>query len=110
MDKIFKPERITKDLNSPVAVKEWTFLDRTFNMYLDSIQELAPDKLNILLSHVDHNMYDYIENCFHLTYEEAIKTLKNIYIKPTNEIFTYKLQKSRESLKFYSHNMNYQKL
>lgn len=95
MDKIFKPERITKDLNSPVAVKEWTFLHRIFNMYLDSIQELTPDKLNILLTHVDHNVYNYIKNCFHWTYEEVIQTLKKIYIKPTNEIFTYKLQQPK---------------
>ncbi len=39
-------------------------------------------------------MYDYIEDCN--TYEEAIQTLNNIYVKPTNEIFARHLSNRRQ--------------
>ena len=103
MDKVLKPERFNQDANLPVAAKEWKFWYRTFNNYLDVIQTLGLplDKLNVLLGHIDRSVYDYIEDCN--TYEEAIQTLNNIYVKPTNEIFARHLlsshrQKPSESI------------
>ena len=48
---------------------------------------LLLDKFNVLLGHIDRTVYDYIENCN--TYEEAIQTLEDIYVKPTNKIFAH---------------------
>ena len=95
MDKVLKPEKFNQDANSPVTAKEWKFWYRTFNNYLDVIQTLGLplDKLNVLLGHIDRSVYDYIEDCN--TYEEAIQTLNNIYVKPTNEIFARHLLSSR---------------
>ena len=54
---------------------------------MQSIQtaENPPDKLATLINFIAPNVYDYITDC--QTYENAIETLENIYVKPTNEIY-----------------------
>lgn len=59
------------------------------------------DKLRILVNFVSPTIYEYISECG--TYESAISTLKEIYIKPTNEVFarhllTIRKQQSGETL------------
>ena len=65
---------------------------------LDTIQTLGvtPDKSSVLLSHIDWIVYEFIKGCN--TYEEAIQTLENIYVKPTNEIFARHLLTSRHQI------------
>ena len=55
----------------------------------------------ILTNFIDHSVYDFISDC--LTYNDAVETLKSVYVKTKNEVFashilsTHK-QKSVESI------------
>lgn len=95
MDKVLNPEKFNQDPNAPIADKKWKCLYRKFVNYFDAIQafDVMLDKFTVLLSHIDITVHDYKERC--KTYEEAIQTLGNIYIKPSNEIFTRHLLTNR---------------
>ena len=58
----------------------------------------------LLINHVDPSAYDYIAE--YNEYDEAIEALRNMYIKPKNEIFARHMlatrkQKSGETLDQY---------
>ena len=104
MDRFLKPAVFDKDPNSPTASKEWTHWFRTFSNFLTAIEEHHPDKLNMLINYIDHNVYDYISECSN--YESAIEILKNLYVKPKNVVFARHLlatrkQKSGETIDEY---------
>jgi len=59
------------------------------------------DKLGVLTNFVSPRIYEAVADCS--TYEVAIKILKDLYVKPSNEIFARycvatRRQKARESL------------
>ena len=45
-----------------------------------------PDKLNLLINHVDASVYELISDV--TTYNDTIKSLESTYVKRPNPIFT----------------------
>lgn len=75
-----------------------------FSSFLNAIELHEPNKLNTLINHIDPSIYEYIAECDE--YEVAIEILRNMYVKPKNEIFARHLlssrrQQSSESLDEY---------
>ena len=90
MDRHLKPSRFDADHSSSSAAKEWTHWLRTFRNFIKAIEKAIPgeetiDKLEILTNFVSPNIYAYIADS--ASYEEAIKTLTSLFVKPSSEIF-----------------------
>ena len=85
MERFLRPERLDVDSNSPNASKNWKHWKATFENFLDSFTTPPTDKLSILVNFVSPNVYEIIAECN--DYASAIKTLKETYEKPVNEIF-----------------------
>ncbi|XP_063625652.1 uncharacterized protein LOC134797361 [Cydia splendana] len=86
MDKYLRPERFEGDPSQSTAAAEWEHWKKTFNNFL-AVQVLSSDqvKLNILINHLSPNVYNYISEC--QTYEQAIRVLDGIYVKPKNILY-----------------------
>ena len=62
-----KPERLRVDHNSQDAAKQWKHWARTFDNYLESLEQERRDgdpainKLRILTDSVDYKVLDYIK-------------------------------------------------
>ena len=86
-----KPERLSVDPNSQDAAKQWKHWARTFDNYLESLEQERRDgdpainKLRILTNSVDYKVFDYIEDSE--SYDAAIATLKALYVKTPNAVF-----------------------
>ena len=69
--------------------KEWWHWYRTFSNFVDSFPaepaRSNEDKLKCLIAHISKYVYDYVSEC--LTYQEAIKTLERLYVKPCKITF-----------------------
>ena len=90
MDKVVKPDRLSLDPDSPQASKKWKHCIKTLENYFEALAEIrgegpAANKLRILISLVDFKVFDFIEDCD--AYEDAIDTLKNMYVKAPKIIF-----------------------
>ena len=85
MERFLRPERFDIDPNSPDADKQWQHWFRTFNNFLQSLSQLEPDKLNMLINYIAPSTYGYIADS--ATYEDAIGILQGLYVKPKNEVF-----------------------
>ena len=101
MDKFLKPARLDSDPSSTTAEKDWLHWIRTFENFVSALPAEGLNKLQVLTNYVSPQIFEYIEQCE--AYEEAIATLKALYIKPTNEVFARHLlatrrQKSGETM------------
>jgi len=89
MDKLMKPSRLDLDPSSRSAFKEWRHWRKTFENYVEELdqqrEDRADDKLKLLTDCVSHIVYDFIEECE--SYDEAITALQNLYAHVPNEIF-----------------------
>ena len=83
MEKLLQPERFNVDSNAPNSAKAWTHWYKTFDNFMESLTD--PNKLKLLTNFISPDIYAYIMGC--TTFEQAINILKNIYVKPKNEIF-----------------------
>ena len=93
MDKALRPERLDVNPNSVNASKEYTHWIKTFHHFLEVLPQSNLDKLKVLANFVSPQIYDYISD--QTTYENAVKVLKALYVKPTNEIFARHLLATR---------------
>lgn len=103
MDKLLKPGKLNIDPNTNNAQEEWIHWYRTFGNFIDSLTPAPNDrmKLNFLVNFVGPNVYGFISEC--KKYQEAIEILKNLYVKPKNEIYARhrlatRMQEAEESL------------
>ncbi|XP_053648711.1 uncharacterized protein [Cherax quadricarinatus] len=97
MERLLKPERLDCDPSLSTAAQEWKHWFKTFENFLGALPETDLDKLSLLINFVSPKIYEAISECN--TYEDAIKTLKSQYIKPTNEIFArYRLATRRQQI------------
>ena len=71
--------------NSPTASKEWKHWLATLNNYFLACGQNAPPKFATLVNCVSCEFFEFIEDC--LTFEEAVETLRKLYIKTPNEIY-----------------------
>ena len=90
MDKFLRPDKFDCQPNSSNASKEWSHWFKTFETFLRTIpstsaEEQAVNKLDILINFISSEVYETIKSCD--TYDVAIAVLKDIYIKPQNEMF-----------------------
>ena len=85
MDKFMRPEKLDTDPNSSVADKEWEHWLKTFQNFVTSLTQENLNKLNLLINFVSPTVYQYISEC--TSYTSAIEVLKNLFIKPKNEVY-----------------------
>ena len=85
MERSLRPERFDADPNSPDASSQWKHWYRTFTTYLKKTNCESEDKLDTLVNHITHAIYNHIMDCD--TFDAAVNTLQSIYVKPKNEIF-----------------------
>ncbi|CAB0003003.1 unnamed protein product [Nesidiocoris tenuis] len=105
MDKLLKPDRLEVDPASSNAARQWKHWKTTFTNFLNHIKDLEEDsKLPILINHVSPDIYRLFIDC--TNYNDAIRQLESVYVKPKNEIFNRhrlatRLQKPGETLDQY---------
>lgn len=84
MERLLKPERFEGAQHTMPA--QWNHWLCTFSDCIQSISP-APDKLKLLINYISPAAYTHITDC--PSYEEAIKALKTVYVKPKNIIFAW---------------------
>ena len=94
MDKFLKPERFDADPNSSTATVEWRHWLHTFENFLKSLSASKPDELQVLTNYVAPSVYSLIADC--ADYASALKTLKDAFDIPKNEIFARHLLATRK--------------
>ncbi|BES98019.1 multicellular organismal development [Nesidiocoris tenuis] len=105
MDKLLKPDRLEVDPASSNAARQWKHWKTTFTNFLNHIKDLEEDsKLPILINHVSPDIYRLFIDC--TNYNDAIRQLESVYVKPNNEIFNRhrlatRIQKPGETLDQY---------
>ena len=88
-----KPERLGIDPNTTDADKTYKNWFRTFNSFVESLSTSntasgsqssarTVNKFNLLVNYIEPNVYEFISEC--KTYDQAIETLKTIYVKLKN--------------------------
>ncbi len=85
MDKLLRPSRLDTDPGSSAAEKDWVHWVRTFKNFISVLPAEGLNKLQVLTNYVSPRIFEYIGNCD--SYDDALATLKSLYIKPTNEMF-----------------------
>lgn len=96
MEKFLRPEKLDVDPSESLATKEWEHWKRTFEnfMCLGGKDEKGEIKLQLLTNHVSAKIYSFISEC--ATYESAMTTLQNIYVKPRNIIYARHMLATRK--------------
>ena len=85
MDKFLRPGKLDADPSSSTAEKDWLHWIRTFENFVSILPAEGLNKLQVLTNHVSPRIFEYIEHCE--SYDDALATIKALYIKPTNEVF-----------------------
>ena len=81
MEQYLKPVRFDGGQSS-----EWLHWQKTFENFVGVISKKdTVDKLQVLINYVTSNVYQHISEC--KTYDEAVKSLEAIFVRPKNEIF-----------------------
>src|SRR5436190_6132670 len=95
MDSYLKPERFDISPDSNTASQQWKHWYKTFQNFITQKQTTDSEKLKLLVNFVSATIFEHISECG--TYNDAVNILKNIYVKPTNEIFArHKLRNRRQ--------------
>ena len=93
MDKVLRQERLETKADSVSANKEWLHWRRTFDNFISVLPSEGLDKLHVLMNIVSPEIFQYIEES--TSYEQAMETLHNFFVKPTNEIYARHLLATR---------------
>ena len=93
MDRALRPIRFEVNPNESNAAKEYQHWIKTFEHYCEVLPQTGLDKLKILANHLSPDVFDYISD--KTEYDAAIQTLKDLYVKPTNEVFARHLLATR---------------
>lgn len=93
MDKIAKPDKFDIAPTAPQSGNRFKLWLRGFKYFITTIQDLAPDKLEILFLHIGPNVFEIIQDA--ASYDAALRLLEEVYIKPPNVIFARHLLSSR---------------
>ena len=116
IDKYLKPTRFDCDPNETGSDKKFKHWLKTFTNFITSINTTVPPsassadsetttqtsaqtvdtKLNALINYISADVFEYIADCDE--YDQAIKTLTDIYVKPVNKIYArYKLATRKQT-------------
>lgn len=86
MDKFLRPGILDIDPDSTSAADDWDMWKTNFGAFLDAIDpSLSPDKLKLLRAHVSSRTFKRIKGA--ATYEEAMKFLESLFVKPTSSVY-----------------------
>ena len=87
MENSLKPRRFETLPDAPTASKEWSHWFATFENYIEESDPAITDakRKKVLVNFLSFSIYEFISEC--TTYKQAINTLKNLYVKPKNEVF-----------------------
>ena len=96
MDKVLKPDQFDVNPNIADAAKRWRHWLLTFENFIAILPDESMNKLQILTNFVSPDVFDLF--CEASSYEEAIGTLKTLYVKTPNEIFARHSLASRKQL------------
>ena len=96
MDKELKPDRFDVNPNIADAAKRWRHWLLTFENFIAILPDESMNKLQILTNFVSPDVFALF--CEASSYEEAIGTLKTLYLKTPNEIFARNSLASRKQL------------
>ena len=94
MDKALRPDRFEGIANTSSAAKEFKHWLKTFEAYLAVLPQDNLNKLTVLTNFVSPSVHEYFSEC--TEYDDAVKALKDIYVKPTNEVFARHLLATRK--------------
>ena len=103
MDRILKPSRFDTDPEEASAGKQWNHWFKTFENFLHTLRTgtaaahtPVPEdtKLQVLINYVAPNVFKLISECE--TYTDAVDTLKEIYEKKKNDVFSCHLLQTRK--------------
>ena len=93
MDKVLRPDKFNCDPSSALATKEWEYWIRTFNGFVSVLPEDI-NKLDVLINHLSPSTYELIKE--NPDFESALQTLKEVFVKPKNEVFARHLLATRK--------------
>ena len=84
--KCLEPEKLAIDPSTETAEDDWKFWLKTFTNFVEAMpqSEQELNRLTLLTVYLTARTYKLIAN--ETTYDGAINTLRNIYVKPRNEI------------------------
>ena len=99
MDKFLCPERFDCDPSSAGYDKQWTHWLRTFENFISAITTQEIDKFALLTNYVVPSVYEYITDWD--IYKSVITVLKELYVKPQNEIYARHRKEMNESTDTY---------
>ena len=85
MERSLRPERFDANPDASDAKRKWQHWYKTFSNYVENIEGITDEnKLKVLINHLDSAVVEYISDIE--TYDAALTTLRNVYVKPTNEV------------------------
>ena len=96
MDRLLKPKDLTTEPTDPDASRVFKYWLATFENFVESALPARADdnnydnerqrtKRNLLINFLSPAIYPHVEDCE--SYDVALQTLKDLYIKPKNKIF-----------------------
>ena len=86
MDKYLRLERLEANPECPSSKQKWRHWLTTFESYVECFEEISEvNKLRLLFNHVDSSIYEYISEAN--DYEAALVILRDLFVKPVNEVF-----------------------
>ena len=86
MERYLKPQIFDIEPSAANSSKLWLHWLKSFNNFISALSDVNESaKLSLLINHVSTSVYDYIGEC--ANYEDALKILKELYEKPTSEVF-----------------------
>ena len=94
MDRVLRPSKFDTEPDEATAAKQWTHWFKTFTNFLATLPTENLDKLAVLTNYIAPNVYEFISEV--PSFEIAVKTLKDIYVKPKSEIFARHLLQTRK--------------
>ncbi|XP_057305421.1 uncharacterized protein LOC130642352 [Hydractinia symbiolongicarpus] len=97
MERYMKPNRLSVDPSAADADRTYKHWFRTFENFIHSLsgpESIAFNKLNLLINYIDPNIYKYISECD--DFENAIQTLKELYVKPNSVILARHVLSTRK--------------
>ncbi|KFD50648.1 hypothetical protein M513_08455 [Trichuris suis] len=85
MERLLKPERLDVDPSSPTAPEEWKHWRATFEHFLAALRPGSVNPKALRVNHVSPRIFSSIAEA--KSYEDAMKTLRDLFERPVNEVY-----------------------
>ena len=96
--KCLQPEKLAIDPNATSAEDDWKFWYKTFSNFITAMPQGddALDKLSVLTAYLTAPIYKLVRE--ETTYDGAITALKNLFVKPKNQIYARHMLASAQQI------------